>query len=182
MARTNKQVKVVSTDNTSAPVVNTNAPLGLQTNSGLTVPFTAPANGMAAMANMLGNNPPAIVAANKPIPHSVTVLQNLQAGKLAPAASLGKWASHANSTLCLTKQGAASPQLAARLNSNAKNGPCPFLQALYAGAQRGQTLAQAWAQCASIAGHGQQGRGMGGYTAASALTYYLGGKWFTLQG
>ncbi len=167
---------------TNAPVVNTNAPIGVPGASGLPVQFTAPANGMATMANTLVNTPPAIVNANKPIPHSVTVLANLQAGKLAPAASLGKWAQYANSTICVTKQGAASPQLMARLNSAAKNGPCPFLTALYAGAQRGQTLAQAWAQCASIAGHGQQGRGMGGYTAASALTYYLGGKWFTLQG
>jgi len=132
------------------------------------------------MVTALTSNPVALVAANKPVPHSVTVLQNLQAGKLAPAASLGKWAAQANSVITLTPKGAASAQLQARLNANAKNGPCPFLQALYAGAQRGQTLAQAWAQCASIAGHGQQGKGMGGYTAASALSYYLGGTWFNL--
>lgn len=41
---------------TQAATVNTNAPIGLQTNSGLPVAFTAPANGMAAMAHALVNN------------------------------------------------------------------------------------------------------------------------------
>lgn len=53
MAQANKQVKVTAT---KTATVNTNAPIGLQTTSGLPVAFTAPANGMAAMAHALVTN------------------------------------------------------------------------------------------------------------------------------
>jgi hypothetical protein len=56
MAQANKQVKAKQQPAQQPAQVNTNAPIGLQTNSGLPVAFTAPANGMAAMAHAIVSN------------------------------------------------------------------------------------------------------------------------------
>ena len=141
--------------------------------------ISAQVSAMATMANTLTTLPVAVPPV-RPVPLSHLVMANLTAGKLVPPTNLGKWQGQAGALVQLTPAGVVSSQLAARLNANAKNGPCPFLAALYNGAVAGQTLAQAWQACASIAGHGQQGKGQGGYTAAQALTYYLKGKWFRL--
>jgi hypothetical protein len=110
---------------------------------------------------------------------SAAVLVNITSNPLNAAGSLpANAAAFSGHTVTLTKKGAAALALQKRLLVTAKNGPCPFLAALYNG--QGKTLAQAWAKVTAT-GHGQQGRGAGGYTAAQAVSYYTTTTgWFTL--
>jgi hypothetical protein len=175
MARTKKVVEVNSevTSEVNNEVVS-------EVNSEV-VTETPTANTLADMVNELVGD----INTTKPVTTKVTssmiIAANLANGKITATNSLPqKWVGDANKLIVLTSAGANSAALLARISTNAKGGPCPFLMALYAGAQRGQTLSQAWAQCAHIAGHGQQGKGNGAYTSTSALNYFLNSKWFKL--
>lgn len=142
-------------------------------------PANKPApNGLAAIAAQVATattaTPTAAVPASIAVLASINKVANTGSGNL-PA----HYSNHANSVVTLTPKGAAAAALQRRINANAPGGPCPFLLALYTAAQKGQTLAQCWP--GHIAGHQQQGRGKGGYTAAQALAYYVKSTgWFTL--
>lgn len=113
------------------------------------------------------------------VPASIAVLASITAAPTVAAGTLpSTYVPFAGYTVQLTAKGAASPQLAKRMLPTAKGGACPFATALFNG--QGKTLGQAWANVTAT-GHGQQGRGAGGYTAVNALgTYIKGNGWFVL--
>lgn len=144
-----------------------------------TATATAPATGLASIAAQVASATTAAPTAK--VPASVAVLASInKVGNKGTGALPAHYAHLGGAQVVLTPKGAAAQAIARRTAENAPGGPCPFLLALLAGAQAGQTLAQCWP--GHIAGHAQQGRGKGGYTAAQALAYYVKGTgWFTLK-
>jgi hypothetical protein len=113
------------------------------------------------------------------VPASMAVLASITATPTVAAGTLpGKWATFAGYTVTITAKGQAAKRLQERMADNAKHGACPFALALFKG--QGKTLGEAWKDV-TASGHGQQGRGNGGYTAADALGYYTKAtQWFAL--
>jgi hypothetical protein len=145
---------------------------------------SAPASNKPAPASTLAvlkaaSAPVTAAPAAKVSTASGAVLVNITSNPHNPAGSLpANCAAFSGYLVALTKKGAAAAALQKRMLPTAKNGPCPFLAALYGG--QGKTLAQAWVKVTAT-GHGQQGRGAGGYTAAQAISYYTTTTgWFTL--
>lgn len=150
------------------------------TNATTTVAATS---ALAATAATLASTATATPTAKVPASHAV--LASIKASPVAAHALPPTWAAYASYTVAITPAGLASRAVANRTAPTAKGGPCPFLVALLAASGNGQTLGQCWP---NNAGHGQQGRGAGGYSASQAISYYVasptgkagGQAWFKL--
>lgn len=145
-------------------------------NAALAAAMAAPASTIATLQAATAT---ATATPTAKVPASVAVLASITAAPTIAAGTLpATFAAMAGYTVKLTAKGAASSRLQARMLPTAANGPCPFALALYNG--QGKTLAQAWANVTAT-GHGQQGRGKGGYNATNAISTYTNGNgWFAL--
>jgi hypothetical protein len=139
-------------------------------------------NGLADIAAQVSNAVTANIAAPVTLKGSMAVAAKLVTSPTLPTGTLpAAFATLASQVVVLTAKGANSTAIVRRTSENAKGGACPFLSALVNAASSGLTLGQAFAQN-NVAGHGQQGRGNGAYTMATALTYYINKQqWFTLK-